>query len=43
MRNQQEKFNEVGNPDHDTMTKLENLMNKKIENIGESITTVCYK
>ena len=37
MRDQQEKFNEVGNPDYDTMTKLENLMNKKIENIGESI------
>ena len=37
MRDQQEKFNEVGNPDYDTMTKLENLMNQKIENIGESI------
>ena len=37
MRDQQEKFNEVGNPDYDTMTKLGNLMNQKIENIGESI------
>ena len=37
MRDQQDEMRDQQDPDYDTMTKLENLMNQKIENIVESI------
>ena len=37
MRDQREKCNRDGNPDYDTMTNLENCMQRKVDNIGESL------